>query len=128
MKRPVHISELPFETWYAGTDREIRGKALGDYGGTSKVGVGFLELPPGSNTKPAHWHKQEEEHLYVLSGCATLHLGAHQFDLRPGSFVCFPAGQAEAHYLDNTGTEPFRYIIVGERIADDEVVYPPARS
>ncbi len=126
MKRPVHISELAFETWYAGTDREIRGKALGDFGGASKVGVGFLELPPGSNTKPAHWHTKEEEHLYVLSGRATLHLGARQFELRPGSFVCFPAGQAEAHYLDNTGTEPFTYIIVGERIADDEVVYPPA--
>ena len=124
MKHPVHVSKLAFETWYAGTDRAIRGKALGDFEGMSKVGVGLLELPPGSNTKPAHWHTKEEEHLYVLSGRATLHLGARQFELRAGSFVCFPAGQAEAHYIDNTGTEACTYLIVGERIGDDEVVYP----
>ena len=97
MKHPVHVGEVAFETWYAGTDREIRGKALGDVGGAAKVGVGVLELPPGSN---------------------------RTFELRPGSFVCFPAGQSEAHYLDNTGAETFTYLIVGERIADDEVVYP----
>jgi len=37
---------------------------------------------------------------------------------------CHPAGQAEAHYIDNTGTEACTYLIVGERIGDDEVVYP----
>ncbi len=125
VKRPTHVSELAFETWYEGTDREIRGKALGDFDGAAKVGVGLLELPPGSNTKPGHWHTKEEEHLYALSGRATLHLGGRTFELRPGSFVCFPAGQTEAHYIDNSGSEVFAYIIVGERIEDDEVVYPP---
>ncbi len=124
MKHPVHVGEVAFETWYAGTDREIHGKALGDVGGAAKVGVGLLELPPGSNTKPGHWHTKEEEHLYALSGRATLHLGRRTVRTTSGSFVCFPAGQAEAHYLDNTGAETFTYLIVGERIADDEVVYP----
>jgi uncharacterized cupin superfamily protein len=123
-KRPFAVADVPFETWYAGTDREIRGKALGDVGGAARVGVGFLELPPGSNTRPAHWHTHEEEHLYALSGMATLHLGTERFALRPGSFVCFPAGQALAHYIENEGAEPFRYLIVGERIEDDRVVYP----
>ena len=57
-----------------------------------------------------------------------MHLGDQQFELRAGSFVCFPAGQAEAHYIDNTGSETFTYIIVGERIADDQVVYVPATT
>ena len=56
MKIPLHISEVPSEVWYAGTDREIRGKPLCDIGGAAKVGVGYLELPPGSHTKPGHWH------------------------------------------------------------------------
>ena len=124
MKRPVHESEVAAESWYVGTNREIRGKPLSDVGGKAKVGFGLMELPPGSNTRPAHWHSKEEEHLYILSGHATLHLGMERFALRPGSYVCFPAAQAKEHCLENTGSESLQYIIVGERIKDDEVTYP----
>jgi uncharacterized cupin superfamily protein len=123
MKAPVRASELDWTVWYAGTSREIRGKALCDVGGAAKVGVGLLELPPGSDTSPAHWHTEEEEHLYVLSGRLTLELGAKRFELGPGSYVCFPAGQAEHHQLRNEGAEPARYLMIGERVARDRVVY-----
>jgi uncharacterized cupin superfamily protein len=123
MKQPVHVSQIPWETWYPDTDREIRGKALGDVGGAAKIGIGLLELPPGSNTKPGHWHTDEEEHLYVLSGQATLHLGDTRVPLHAGSFVCFPAGQSEPHYIHNSSTEPFSYIMIGERIERDRVIY-----
>lgn len=123
MKVPVHESELEWQVWYAGSGREIRGKALCDSGGRAKVGVGLLELPPGCDTRPAHWHSREEEHLYVLAGEATLHLGERAFPLRPGSYVCFPAGQAEAHFLRNGGTAAFRYLMIGERIDGDQVTH-----
>jgi uncharacterized cupin superfamily protein len=112
VKSPVHICEVKSEVWYEGTEREIRGKALCDIGGTAKVGVGYVELPPGSHTKPGHWRSKEEEHLYVLSGLATLHLGGACFTLRPGSYVCFPAGQPVAHYIHNTGHETFIYLMI----------------
>jgi uncharacterized cupin superfamily protein len=124
VKIPIHQSDVAFEVWYEGTERKIRGNPLCDVGGQAKVDVGLMELPPGSNTKPGHWHSKEEEHLYALSGQATLHLGIERFLLRPGSYVCFPAGQAEPHHLVNTSTEPFSYIIIGERINGDEVTYP----
>ena len=54
MKLPIHESSVSFEAWYAGTDREIRGKALSDIDGKAKVGFGLMELPAGSNTKPGH--------------------------------------------------------------------------
>jgi uncharacterized cupin superfamily protein len=125
VKLPVHESDVPFEVWYEGTDREIRGKPLSDVAGKAKIGVGLMCLAPGANTKPGHWHSMEEEHLYALSGQATLHLGSEKFSLRAGSYVCFPAGQPEPHHLSNTGAAPFQYIIIGERIKGDEVTYPP---
>lgn len=126
MKEPVHESAIAWEDWYEGTERHIRGKALCDVGGRARVGVGLLELLPGSNTKPAHFHSQEEEHLFVLAGEATLHLGGRVFHLRPGSYVCFPAAQPEFHFLENTGREAFRYLMIGERIASDKVFYDEA--
>ena len=115
IKRPLHAHEVQPEVWYEGTDREIRGRALSDVGGKAKVGVGLMELPPGSNTKPGHWHSHEEEHLFAMSGSAVLHLGAEQHLLQAGSYVCFPAGQAVAHHLQSVGTA---------RIVDDKVTYP----
>jgi uncharacterized cupin superfamily protein len=128
MREPLHESELPWSTWYAGTHREIRGKALGDVDGRSKVGVGLLELPPGSDTTPAHYHSSEEEHLFALSGRAVLHLGAREFELMPGSYVRFAAGEAVPHYIENRSDSPFTYLMVGERLADDVVTHiePPA--
>ena len=74
----------------AGTKDEVRFKALCDIGGRAKVGVALMELPPKCDTAPAHWHSLEEEHLYVLAGRATLHLGDERLSLEPGSYVCFP--------------------------------------
>ncbi len=124
VKRPVHESDVPWQTWYQGTPTEIRGRALSDIGGNAKIGFGVLELPPGSNTEPGHWHSHEEEHLYVLSGDATLHLGNERIALSAGSYVCFPAAQATPHHLHNGGHATFRYIMVGERLAEDVVSYP----
>lgn len=123
MKTPFLEDDQAWEIWYEGTDREIRGKALSDNGGESKVGFGLLELLAGNNTGPAHYHLLEEEHLFVLSGTSTLYLGNEIFDLKPGSYVCFPAGQENLHHLVNSSNSPFRYIMVGERNVKDKVVY-----
>ncbi len=40
-----------------------------------------MEQPSKCNTKPGHWHSKEEEHLFVLSGAATLHLGSEVFPM-----------------------------------------------
>jgi uncharacterized cupin superfamily protein len=35
--------------------------------------------------------------------------------------VCFPAGQPITHMQENAGSEPFRDLMIGERIAGDQV-------
>jgi len=122
-KKPVLDREVERVGWYQGTDREIYGRAICDVGGSSRIGFGILELSPGCDTKPAHYHTLEEEHLYVLEGSGTLHLGEETYPLVEGSYVNFPAGQAVPHFVSNDSDTPFKYIMVGERIENDEVVY-----
>ena len=122
-KRPVRDSDVEQVAWYRGTDREVFGRALCDVGGVSKIGFGILELSPGCNTLPAHYHTLEEEHLYVLEGTGTLHLGAERYPLEQGSYVTFPAGQAIPHFLSNESQAPLKYIMVGERNENDDVIY-----
>ena len=123
-KKPINDSEVETQVWYRGTDRELHGRALCDVGGPSKIGFGIVELLAGCNTLPGHYHTREEEHLYVLEGTGTLHLGGETYPLVTRSYVTFPAGQKIPHYVSNESNEPLKYIMVGERLEDDEVVYP----
>jgi len=123
IKQPILDSNVETEIWYKGTDREIRGRALSDVGGYAKIGFGLLELGPDCNTRPAHYHTMEEEHLYVLEGSGTLHLDDKTHPLSKGSYAHFPAGQKVHHCLSTDKNESLKYIIVGERIKQDKVFY-----
>ncbi len=88
------------------------------------LGVRIEELQPGSNSSYHHYHTAEEEHVLVLDGNGTLHLGAEAIDINPGDHIAFPAGDEVAHHIENTSTEPLRYLVFGERKQDDVVMYP----
>ena len=100
--------------------RHLTSAAIGE---NYHVGFAIEELPPGKQTVPAHYHMLEEEHIYVLDGSATLRLGAETHQLKPGDYVCFPAGQKAGHCLINDTDKVCRYIIVGERNPNEVVVY-----
>lgn len=123
--RPVSTEEVRWETWGQGSRfgtrfRHLTSAAVGD---GYHVGVQVEEIPAGKRSAPAHYHLHEEEHLLVLEGTCTLHLGEERHALRAGDYVCFPAGQRAGHYLVNEGTAPCRVLVIGERRPDDVVVY-----
>ena len=121
---PFSADAVPWDVFSHGERFGIRYRQLGAFGGGTHVGVCMEELAPGKQTCPAHYHMLEEEHLLVLEGSATLHLGDKAFALSAGSYACFPAGQKEAHTLVNNSNSPCRYVIIGERNPNDVIVYP----
>src|SRR3712207_4850641 len=100
---------------------------LSDAGGLTQFGayVQTLQpLQPGSRSSDRHWHEEEDEFLYMLSGEATVieEDGAHP--LHPGDAACWPAGAANAHQVVNRSGSPCTYLIFGTRMAHDVVHYP----
>jgi uncharacterized cupin superfamily protein len=93
-------------------------------GGLTQFGAYVEALEPGSRSADRHWHEQEDEFLYVLSGEATVieDDGAHS--LRPGDAACWPAGVPNAHRVENRSTALCTYLIVGTRAPRDVVHYP----
>lgn len=120
---PFSVDEVPWEEFSRGERFACRTRALGEFGGGTHVGVNIEELPPGKSDCPAHYHHLEEEHLYLLSGTLSLRLGERVFELVPGSYVCFPAGQKVGHAITNTGSVVARYLVIGERNPNDVIVY-----
>ena len=89
------------------------------------LGVRIEEMDTtGATSSYHHYHTAEEEHVLVLKGTATLHLGDQQIELVEGDHVWFPAGEDVPHHIENTSSDPFRFLVFGERKQDDVVFYP----
>lgn len=98
-------------------------KSLGDATGLSHIGVHLIEVPPGAESTEAHRHHHEDEAVYVLSGRGGVTLDDQRFEIQAGDFVGLPAG-GPAHVFENTGDEPLRCLVIGERRAVDVADYP----
>jgi len=120
---PFSINDVPWEDFSHGERFKVRFKQLGEFGGCSHVGVCMEVLDAGKRAYPAHYHMLEEEHLMILEGSLTLHLGDAVHRLSEGDYVCFPAGQEAGHKLVNNSDAPCRYLIIGERNPNDVIVY-----
>ena len=94
-----------------------------DAGGLTQFGAYVEMLRPGSRSSERHWHEEEDEFLYVISGEATVveEDGAHL--LRPGDAACWPADVVNAHQVVNRSDEPCSYLIFGTRMAREVIHY-----
>jgi uncharacterized cupin superfamily protein len=107
-----------------GTEESTERLPYSDAGGLTQFGAYVETLQPGSRSSDRHWHEEEDEFLYVISGEATVieEDGAHL--LGPGDAACWPAGAQNAHQVVNRSDAPCTYLIFGTRMARDVVHYP----
>jgi uncharacterized cupin superfamily protein len=99
-------------------------RALGDAAGLTKIGINHTTLWPGAASSMRHWHTQEDELVYVLSGELILITDAGEEPLRAGQCAGFPAGLANGHQLVNRGQEPAIYLEFSNRDKEDSAHYP----
>mmetsp|Transcript_24127 Transcript_24127/g.44841 ORF Transcript_24127/g.44841 Transcript_24127/m.44841 type:complete len:164 (+) Transcript_24127:4041-4532(+) len=106
------------KTHFLNENAQRLNKSLGDATGLTGIGFHIIEVAPGFETTEHHVHHFEDECVYVLSGTATSYLGEEEAQIGPGDFIGYRKGGL-AHSIKNTGTETFRCIVVGQRLAHD---------
>ena len=119
----------PGSARFGGRSRHLTCAAVG---ASYRVGM-LVESPaPGKRLAQRHYHMLEEEHALVLEGEVTLLLGSgeqeERFEMRPGDYVCFPAGLGVGHSFLNSGTGPCSYLMIGEHNPNDVCVYPDSNK
>ncbi len=125
----IEISSLPVDTvnmypdpfWQAVVGRER--KRLGNAAGLSQFGVNLTTLKPGAWSSQRHWHRNEDEFIYVLSGEIVMAEDGGETVLRPGDAAGFKADSGNGHCLINRTDRDAVYIEVGTRSVDERVVY-----
>jgi uncharacterized cupin superfamily protein len=100
------------------------GRALGDYFGLTQFGAALEILEPNSQSSLRHWHTRSDEFVLVLDGELTLINAEGETLLEPGMCAGFRASVDNAHHLINTSNAPAKYLVIGTRMAGDEVHYP----
>lgn len=102
-------------------------KSLGDTTGLTGLGIHIIEVEPGFETTEKHVHYYEDEAVYVLSGSATAEIGDEEYTISAGDFIGYPKGGA-SHTIRNTGSETFRCLVIGQRLAHDVADYTNAQK
>ena len=70
-----------------------------------------------------HWHRYEDELVFVLDGEVTLITDAGEEVLGRGMAATFPAGEPNGHHLVNRSSEAATFLEVGTRSPVEDVVY-----
>jgi len=96
-------------------------QALG--AGLTQFGVNLVQLPPGEWSSQRHWHTDEDEFVYVLSGELVLIEDDGETVLRAGECAAFPKNTGNGHHLINRSGKIAVYLEVGSDIAEDAVYY-----
>lgn len=99
-------------------------RALGDPFGLSQFGVNLTTLAPGAASAERHWHRVEDEFIYVLDGEITLVDDDGEHVLTPGMCAGFKANVPNGHKLLNRTDTAATYLEVGTRSPEETATYP----
>lgn len=91
--------------------------------------VSFYELPPRHSNYPYHYHFDQEETFYIISGRGVVRTPDGDRPVRAGDLIFCPAGEGGAHRLTNTSdTEPMVYLDFDALPQRDVCIYPDSRK
>jgi uncharacterized cupin superfamily protein len=98
-------------------------KRLGAAAGLTQFGVNLCTLKPGASSSQRHWHENEDEFVYVLSGEVVLVEDGGETVLGPGDAAGWKAGVQNGHCLINRSDSDAVFIEVGTRAESERAHY-----
>lgn len=98
-------------------------RKLGDAAGLTQFGVNLLQLKPGVWSSQRHWHTEQDEFVYVISGEVVLVTDDGEEILKAGDCAGFKAGEKDGHHLQNRSDSDAMLLEVGTRTPTDSGEY-----
>lgn len=87
--------------------------------------VSVYEIPPQKSAYPYHYHTQNEEVFYIISGSGILKTPDGERLVSAGDLLFFPANEKGAHMLtNNSSTDTLIYLDFDTRNSIDVAFYP----
>ncbi|MDR3498248.1 MAG: cupin domain-containing protein [Parvibaculum sp.] len=100
-------------------------RSPGDLAGLVDMGLHFVRVEPGRETTEHHFHGQDEEFLYVISGHGEAMVGDETFSVGPGDVMAFPKNSpAHSMRVPADADGDLIYLMAGTRSDIDVCTYP----
>jgi uncharacterized cupin superfamily protein len=96
---------------------------LGEAGGLTQYGVNLVTLDPGAISSLRHWHRHEDEFVYVTEGECMLVQDEGETLMRPGDCAAFRAGDPNGHQFINRSGRVAKFLVVGTRAPQETATY-----
>ncbi len=96
---------------------------LTDALGFEDMGLHMVRLEPGDLSSEHHYHEEDEEFVYILTGRAQAFIGDETFEVGPGDLMMFPKN-SPAHHMRNESDAVVTYLVGGTRAPIDICNYP----
>jgi uncharacterized cupin superfamily protein len=125
----IDIPSIPVDTatrYPPPFDKAVEGRArqrLGRAAGLTQFGVNLCTLKSGAASSQRHWHENEDEFVYVLSGEVVLVEDEGETVLKPGDAAGWKAGVANGHCLINRSDRDAVVIEVGTSASQERAYY-----
>jgi len=125
----IDIDKVPLDTstgYPSPFNKAVEGrsrKRLARAAGLTHFGVNVCTLKPGAASSQRHWHENEDEFVYVLSGEVVLREDSGEIVLKPGDAAAWKAGVANGHCLINRSSRDAVFIEVGTRAPAERAHY-----
>jgi uncharacterized cupin superfamily protein len=123
---PANLPEIIGSLYPPPFDKPCRARVrqkLGDAAGLTQFGINLLRLPPGVWSSQRHWHTEQDEFIYVLSGEIVLVTNDGEEILKPGDCAGFKAGDKNGHHLQNRGADDALVLEIGTRTKSERGEY-----
>lgn len=88
---------------------------LGDAAGLTQFGVNLSRLPPGVASSLRHWHRHEDEMVFVLEGELVLVEDGGETVLKAGEAAAWKADSGNGHQLINRSSRDAVFLEIGTR-------------
>ncbi len=96
------IEEIPAQHKREHEDYEYFRRRFIPFGEAKNTLVSVYEIPPGKSAYPYHFHHNNEETFYIISGSGVLKTPEGERVVSAGELVFFPTGEQGAHKLTNS--------------------------
>ena len=109
--------------YYQGNTDTYKQIKLGDLGKLTQFGVNKTILPKNSATAMRHWHEEEDEFVFIISGSAILVDQDGEHEMNAGDCATFKAGVNNGHAIVNKSNQDVVLLEIGTRAQKDIVHY-----